>query len=232
MTGPGSLGRIRAVTFDVGGTLLTPWPSVGEVYSEGIRQLGLPTLDPGLIEARFQSAWSSQSSFDYSRSAWATLVRRVLTDLVPVDSMSRVFDRLWIRFAEADAWHVFPDVAPCLAGLARSGIRMAVVSNWDERLHPLLEAVNLAGAFEFILPSVEGPAPKPDVRLFQLAAARLGIPSETILHVGDGWREDVEGARSAGFEARWLCRDRPRSEDLRPDTLRSLSELPSHLVDA
>ena len=28
------LGHIQAVTFDVGGTLIRPWPSVGHVYAE------------------------------------------------------------------------------------------------------------------------------------------------------------------------------------------------------
>ncbi len=37
--------RIRAVTFDVGGTLIEPWPSVGHVYAEVAARHGVAAID-------------------------------------------------------------------------------------------------------------------------------------------------------------------------------------------
>ncbi len=223
-------GRIQAVTLDAGGTLVRPWPSVGAVYAGEIRRLGLPVPDEALLERRFQDAWRARSGFDYSRQAWSSLVARVLSERVAPGEIPRVFERVWTRFMEADAWRVYPDVVPCLAALRAMGVRLAVLSNWDERLHPVMRAVGLSDSFEFVLPSVEGPAPKPDVRLFRVAADRLSLPPGALLHVGDSWRDDVVGARAAGWVACWLCRDAPSGNRVTPETIRSLLELPSRVA--
>ncbi|MBL9172829.1 MAG: hypothetical protein JNL10_04780, partial [Verrucomicrobiales bacterium] len=148
---------IRGVSLDAGGTLVEPWPSVGAVYAAEIRRVGAADLDPSDLDTRFHSAWRRRGAFDYSRDAWRQLVGEVLGEAVSPGELDPVFERLWTRFVEPDAWHVYPDVRPALEALARAGLRLCVVSNWDTRLHAVLKGVGLADAFEFVLPSVEGP---------------------------------------------------------------------------
>jgi len=59
-------GGIRAISFDVGGTLIRPWPSVGHVYAEVAAQQGVlsgltgaaqPTLQCRLGPARSASPY-------------------------------------------------------------------------------------------------------------------------------------------------------------------------------
>jgi FMN phosphatase YigB (HAD superfamily) len=38
---PADSRPVEAVTFDVGGTLIEPWPSVGHIYAEAASKLGL-----------------------------------------------------------------------------------------------------------------------------------------------------------------------------------------------
>src|SRR5687767_15570112 len=70
------LGQVRAVTFDVGGTLIAPWPSVGHVYSDVAARHGLRKLDIEKLNKQFAAAWESKTGFDYSRAAWAALVAK------------------------------------------------------------------------------------------------------------------------------------------------------------
>ena len=49
---------------------------------------------------------------------------------------------------------------------------------------------------------------KPDPRIFVLAAERLGVAPEEILHVGDDPVLDVVGARDAGLRTAWINRSR------------------------
>ncbi|MFO1461654.1 MAG: HAD-IA family hydrolase [Verrucomicrobiota bacterium] len=216
---------IRAVSLDAGGTLVEPWPSVGAIYAGEIRRMGVADPDPSDLDARFHSAWRRRGAFDYSRDAWRRLVGEVLGETVSPRELDPVFERLWTRFVEPDAWHVYPDVRPTLDALARAGVRLCVVSNWDTRLHDVLRGVGLAEAFEFILPSVEGAAPKPDPRLFQQAAQRLALDPADILHVGDSLREDVGGAHEAGMEALWLRRPPAGAEPAHAGSIDSLEVL-------
>jgi putative hydrolase of the HAD superfamily len=48
---------------------------------------------------------------------------------------------------------------------------------------------------------------KPDPRIFHEACRRLGCAPDEVLHVGDDLALDVLGAKSAGLQTYWLCRE-------------------------
>ena len=62
---------------------------------------------------------------------------------------------------------------PTLDALAARGLKLGVISNWDERLRPLLRRLKLAGYFETIVVSREVRASKPARAIFQHAVRRL-----------------------------------------------------------
>jgi putative hydrolase of the HAD superfamily len=128
---------------------------------------------------------------------------RGLTEQPPSQTF---FAQLYDRFASPDAWRIFPDVLPTLDALAARGLKLGVISNWDERLRPLLKRLKLAGYFEIIVVSREVRASKPARAIFQHAIRRLGLPAEAVLHVGDSLSMDVRGARAAGLSALLLKR--------------------------
>src|SRR5262249_34931253 len=151
--------------------------------------------------------------FDYTRAGWENLVGRVFDQLVPKPALTAFFPELYERFAEPDAWRVFDDVRPTLKTLAAMGCRLGIISNWDERLRVLLERLDLNRYFDAAVISCEIGFPKPSPIIFEQAAARLRLSSTAILHVGDDFERDVQGARAAGFQACWLRRDdQPRSD--------------------
>jgi HAD superfamily hydrolase (TIGR01509 family) len=93
----------------------------------------------------------------------------------------------------------FPDVLPTLRSLRERGKTLAVVSNWDPALPPLLAELGLAEFFAFILPSAEIGVEKPDGRIFRLALQRLGLRPQEVVHIGDQYEADVVGARAVGI---------------------------------
>jgi putative hydrolase of the HAD superfamily len=197
---------IKAVTFDVGGTLLAVWPSVGHVYAEVAARNGVKRLAAAALNRRFVAAWRAATRFSHSRLGWARLVDATFRGLTDQPPSRTFFAELYARFASPDAWHIFPDVLPTLDALAARGIKLGVISNWDERLRPLLRQLNLAGYFETIVVSREVRAAKPARAIFQHALRRLGLPAEAVLHVGDSLSMDVRGARAAGLPALLLKR--------------------------
>ena len=215
--------KIQAVTFDVGSTLIEPWPSVGHLYAEVAARHGMPQADAETLNRQFAAAWQAKTKFDYSEAAWFELVRQTFAPLGSTLPNS-FFPDLYRRFAEPDAWRVYDDVLPTLDLLAAEGLKLAAISNWDERLRPLLKGLNLDGFFETIVISGEIGFQKPSPVIFEQALRRLSLPAGAVLHVGDSASEDVRGAISAGLQG-VLIRRRNRTE-VRAGEIRSLEELP------
>jgi putative hydrolase of the HAD superfamily len=214
--------KIRAVTFDVGGTLMAPWPSVGHVYARVAAQLGV-IAEPERLTRQFVNAWRTRGEFDYSRQAWLDLVRHSFHGMAEVtDSL---FTALYNSFSTHDAWRVYEDVLPCFEALQKNNVRLAVISNWDNRLRTTLRSVGLHDHFEVITVSGEHGVNKPAREIFELTARALKLQANEILHVGDSHREDFQGARNAGFHAAHLDREAEHS-----DSIRTLLELANKLV--
>jgi putative hydrolase of the HAD superfamily len=208
---------IRAVSFDAAGTLFATAEPVGETYARVARAHGI-AADATVVERAFRAAFASAPPLAFpgasptarpahERAWWYAVVRASLG----VRRADAAFDAcaatLFDHYAHAGAWRVFPDVRPTLDTLRARGLRLVVVSNFDVRLAPLLDALGLATAFDHVEPSTAAGAAKPDPRIFHAALASLGVAPGDALHVGDAIVDDVEGARAAGLRAVLLDRD-------------------------
>ena len=213
---------IKAVTFDVGNTLITTWPSVGHVYADIAARNGLGHLTAALLEERFRAVWPGRLHLTETRVGWEQLVDAVFEGLVEIPPSRSFFAEIYDRFAQAEAWRIYDDVLPVLDELAARGVRLAVVSNWDERLRDLLRRLRLDSRFDAIVVSSEVGHAKPDRAIFDGAAAKLGLPAGQILHIGDSAEMDLHGARAAGFKALQIRRGAAKAG---PDHLQSMLEL-------
>jgi dihydrofolate synthase / folylpolyglutamate synthase len=191
---------ILAVTFDIGGTLIEPWPSVGHVYADVAARHGLQ-ISPDTLNLRFAAAWRDKKNFSHTRADWSALVDATFAGLLDIPPSQTFFPHLYNAFISPSAWRIYDDVLPCLKELRRRGIKIGAISNWDERLRPLLGELKLDIWFDSIVISSEVGQPKPAPAIFQQAAAALRFAPASILHVGDSAKEDWEGARAAGFRS-------------------------------
>lgn len=215
---------IRAVTFDVGHTLIEPRVSVGEVYAEVAARHGCGNLSPTELERRFHAALQAAGPAVNTRDDWARIVDGTFAGLVAKPPSETFYPELFERFAQPAAWRIFDDVWPTLDELARRGLRLGVISNWDDRLRALLAALELAGRFEVIVISCEAGCAKPAREIFDRAAKLFNLPLAEIFHVGDNLEADVCGARAAGFHAVQIARGTASGAD-NIASLRDLSRL-------
>lgn len=222
------MARIRAVSFDVGGTLIEPWPSVGHVYAQTAEEAGLPAPDVARVNRQFLSAWRMQEGFDYTEAAWEGLVHRTFDGILASEAVHQLFPLVFRRFAEARSWHIYTDVLPTLHALRSVGFRLAVTSNWDHRLRPTLAALGLADHFDTVTVSAEVGYHKPAPQIFQRTCRTLSLAPEHVLHVGDSQREDIEGGRQAGLPVLHVQRSPAVSAGL--GSLTSLAQLPTWLA--
>jgi putative hydrolase of the HAD superfamily len=91
-----------------------------------------------------------------------------------------------------------------VAELRSRGVPVGIISNSEGRLAELVEELGQSALFPVIVDSGRLGIDKPDPRIFQHAAGRLGVSLNELVHVGDAWEADVLGARGAGAEAIWF----------------------------
>jgi putative hydrolase of the HAD superfamily len=208
---------VRAVFFDVGGTLLRPHPSVGAIYASVASRHGIVTT-ADVMERAFRQSWTAlkRPGLNVSRKDWwRELVFKTLGQ-----ENQACFEELFKMFASSSAWQVFPDVDDTLHEAHARGLHVGVISNWDERLRPLLTEMGLARHFDSITVSCEVGAEKPDARIFCAALQAAGVTAAEAVHIGDNDNEDVRGAEAVGMRAILLDRGGKRASALRD--LRSL----------
>lgn len=180
------------------------------------------TADDDLLA--FERAWWRRvvdASLDHalgSTVGGAVSASRTQTDAVPeprAAARERFFDAAFAHYARGAAWRLLPGALDVLDTLRDRGLRLIVLSNFDRRLHALLDELGIAARIELALASSEARAAKPARAIFDRARARLGVDAAACLHVGDSLREDVHGAVDAGWGAIWLERS-GRSPDEPP----------------
>ena len=102
----------------------------------------------------------------------------------------------------------FPETVEIIQKLRARGIKQAIVTNITPDLldhqKKKVEALGIAPYFDAIVYSAEVGIRKPDRRIFDHAAALLGVANEDCLFVGDDPDTDIVGALAAGMVAVWL----------------------------
>jgi putative hydrolase of the HAD superfamily len=166
-------------------------------------------FSPDELDRRFHAAWRAKTNFSHTRTDWSDLVDQVFAGLVETPPSRSFFPALYAAFSSPSAWRVYEDVLPCLEQWRKRGLKMGAISNWDDRLRPLLEKLGLAPWFDVIVISAEFGQAKPHPAIFQHAATLLRTEPPAILHLGDNRVQDFEGARAAGLQALLLRRGEP-----------------------
>jgi putative hydrolase of the HAD superfamily len=229
------------VFFDAGNTLIYAEPPVGEAYAQALRRRGVPAdasevgegFVRALAELRSQhrgDALPYGNTRAQARRWWRRVVALTFEPYAAAARLDDIFEELWDHFASPSSWRVYDDAVPALEALRQMGLRLGVISNWDERLVGLLEQLGLRGLLDTCTVSFQVGAEKPDAAIFQRVLATCRVTAERAVHVGDSYEDDVLGARRAGLHALLLWRSAQSPPQAQQgDCIRSLAELPGLL---
>ncbi|MBX3437074.1 MAG: HAD-IA family hydrolase [Planctomycetaceae bacterium] len=221
--------KIRWIAFDAVGTVIFAAPSVANVYYEIGRRHG-SRHDLPEVKRRFGDVFERRTNgSDHSSSEsaelefWRAVVSEVLDD---VTNHEACFVELHAWFAKPEAWRCFEDVGRSLASLRAAGYRLAMASNFDERLHSVRKGMPELADVERCVVSSEVGWRKPHMGFFAALTKACGCAPEQILMIGDTWESDVLAARDAGLHAMLIDRNAggiaPRGER---NVLQSLTQL-------
>jgi putative hydrolase of the HAD superfamily len=203
---------IKAVFFDLDGTLRHSVPTGGDVFTDYIRTLGLLVNDEDRLRAmRWEHLyWASSADLRDDLMAhsadtekfWIEYGRRRLIALGISPALAREYAAKVSAHmgAEYKPESIVPDeVRNALAQLKQKGYLMAVLSNRDRPFLETLETHAIHEFFEFSLAGGEVNSYKPEPGLFEHALQRTGLSAQEAVYVGDNYFADVVGARRAGL---------------------------------
>ena len=169
---------------------------MGVTYARAARSRGYKR-DPVRVESRFAHAFRARAGEQQSgdgRAFWGPIVEEALE----VHDASLV-DDLYDWYSRPRAWWVDTEALRVLGDLSRSGIRLGILSNWDDRLRVLYHRFALDRLFPLLICSSEHGVEKPDPRLFEIACRVAGVVASEAVHVGDDPERDVIAASRAGL---------------------------------
>lgn len=179
---------VRAVLFDLDGTLADTAPDLSGALNRLRTELGLLPI-----------------STEITRPHTSSGARGMIGAGLGVTPDHPDYDSLRMRFLDLYERHIcvetrlFPGMAELLSELERLRLTWGVVTNKSTRFtRPLIDALELSTRAACVVSGDTTPHSKPHPAPLLHAALEIGLPPSTCLYVGDDLR-DVQAARAAGM---------------------------------
>ena len=188
MTQP-SLENIKAIAFDLDGTLVDSAGGLAEA------------LDNALVEQGFPPAGKERVSIWVGNGA-DVMIDRALTwagaTITPElhQATRHSFDKFYATSVTTGS-ELFPEVKETLKKLSQHGLPMAIVTNKPTPfIAPLLKKLAIDSYFSLVLGGDDVKEKKPHPAPLYLTMGKFGLRKEELLFVGDS-RNDIIAAQSA-----------------------------------
>jgi len=208
--------KIKAVLFDFGETLVR----FGRVDTAGLFHKGaelsyeyLKSSDQpvnslwfyhwhSLISLRLRYLWSKITGNDFDSLA---LLKKIGAERGFTLTEQQWKEVVWLWYEPLSRkGNIEPDLEQTLKKLKAIGLKLGIVSNTfvsGSVLERHLEQFGIRDYFDIMLYSYQFSFKKPDERIFQAAAERIGQKPKNIMFVGDRINKDIEPALKLGMEA-------------------------------
>ena len=199
---------IKAITFDLYGTLAGFTPSRYEIQSQAAAKFGLQLTEEEVLRGYFKADefMSKKNATVPIRSMgsneklnfFAEYERLILSETEPKIGLKTSLN-VWKETQKMSyRLTVFDDVRSVLKTLKARGFILAVITNMNTTGPEILHKLELTDQIDFAITSLEANAEKPDKRIFQMAFNKAKCEPEENVHVGDQILSDINGAKRVG----------------------------------
>lgn len=234
------------VIFDAGFTLIRPRETLADALHRALNDHGhQATMD------EIQRAWEAADAWfweNYHRpdnqtwtsderieETWRSYHRLMLDHLGVPDVGQELMETILAGQFSHESWEPYPEAVEALERARAEGSKVAIASDWGSTLPDVIRGVGLADYIDiWVVSAIEGVA-KPSPEFFRRAAERAGVLPAQAVMIGDSYRADVLGARSAGMDAVLLDRNGHAAADVEgpvADSLTAALDLAASLAAA
>ena len=204
--------KIKAVLFDLDGTLFHHFPSSGEVFLGYVRTIGFQVSAEDNIRAEHWAHYyfahspeiqeDSKMFGDDSKGFWINFLRRrLIASGIHVTQTADLAPQVAIHMSEAykPETRVPEDARTLLKFLKDSGYMLGMVSNRESPYQQEMEKLEMHSYFQFFLAGGEVNSFKPDALIFERALELAGTSAHETMYVGDNYFADIVGSHRAGL---------------------------------
>ncbi|NOY76154.1 MAG: HAD family hydrolase [Kiritimatiellaeota bacterium] len=201
-------GKIKAVVFDYGNTLIELGPKQVEVLNgvllSRLREWYGPCDERMFAEIRKRqivAPYATEEFIENDREEICMELVKELYGIAPDDAaVAEMMELKHETFVNAIE---LPDFVIPLLEKLRETRSLGFISNYPCRQSIIdsLEKVGIIDFFNSIIVSGEIGVVKPHARIFQRSLEELKLEPEECLYVGDNWLADIQGARRIGMRA-------------------------------
>lgn len=190
---------IKAVVFDLDGTLLDTLTDLTNAVNVALRKNGMP-----------------ERTIEEVRCFVGNGVRNLMKRAIPQGEENPAFEKTFADFRAYYGEHCkdftkpYEGILPLLEALKKKGIQMAIVSNKLDSAVKVLAKEYFGGYITSAIGEMEGVAPKPAPDTARKALAELGISKDEAVYVGDSDVDIMTAANAEMFciSVTWGFRDR------------------------
>lgn len=219
------MSRIKAVLFDLGGTLVHVG-SAPETFYKILKAHGIERS-----VADISAAWEKankrlgvEKMADFGAGFWVNFNLLVLEGLGIKENalfLAEAIDKEWWEYAD---FSLYPEALTVLEKLKKKSLRVGFITNsMRADVEKVLAKLGLENFFDVaVCVDVAGKA-KPAKEIFIYACEKLGLQPKDVLFVGDDVKIDYEGAGKAGLNA--LLMDRNGKQTSKVRKIKSLQEI-------
>lgn len=202
--------RVKALLFDLDGTLRIPTPDPTGAFIDYARSLD---VEIGPTAVRRVKVWAheywgqaARVKEDMNRFSgsefWVNYSRLLLETVDATHDLPKRSQLISEWFGSKYKPHVqlSPGSVEVLSTYKQAGYHLGLVSNRQHPLHDDVQALGLGGLFDLVLAAGEIGYWKPEPSIFKHAVSHFpGLSAEECLYVGDNYFADAQGAETAGM---------------------------------
>ncbi|MBO8128643.1 MAG: HAD-IA family hydrolase [Peptococcaceae bacterium] len=199
---------LKAVLFDLDGTLLDSIPLIEKTYREVFRQMNLPWNNGAVLKTIGIPLWDACQQFGGARAE--ELFNRYI-------EYQRTIHDQYIK--------VFPETVETLAAIKKWGLKVGVVtSKRREMTERGMRVTGIDHLVDITVTKDDVQAAKPNPEPLLTALDLLGVKAQEAVYVGDSYY-DIQAGKAAGITTIGVTWGAVRREDMVPFA-------PDYLVDS
>ena len=208
---------IKAIFFDLYGTLAGFSPSRFEIQSQACANFNITLTDEGILmgyKKADEYMTNQNASYPIRNrtpeevkdffSKYETLILSGSDVSVDLDTASSI----WTEIKKIPyEMKIFDDVINSLKNLKDKNLILGLISNINKPGIELLKEFSLTSYIDFSVTSYEVGSEKPHPPIFKEALLLASVKTNEVFHVGDQIGSDIEGAENIGIAPILMDRD-------------------------